>query len=150
MFIRVKTINNTPYAYLVETVKGRQKVRKYLGRVYEAEKGTHAVSDVPASGKEGLLLSLVAVQLQQHGFLPTKNGFQKESLAFSSYVFIAKNREAVLKLNEGYLCSFTLQRILTFRKTDDVVKDGRQLASYFLEAGIPVAEEQFVQFYLLC
>jgi len=57
------------------------------------------------------------------------------------------SKDAVLKLNEGYLCSFTLDRILKFEKSENVKKDAQVLAKYFLEAGLLINQQTFVSFY---
>ena len=58
-------------------------------------------------------------------------------------------KEAVIKTNDAYLSTFTLQRILKFKKSDDLNKDAQELAKYFLEAGLSVSQDHFIAYYQL-
>ncbi len=153
-FIRIKKINHAPYAYLVESVATangpRQKVKKYLGRVHVREKQSSTSCTSPAQTKKELLLALANQELANHGFVKKGGKYTDKRLSFSrSLRLVRKNKETVLALNDGYLCSFTLRRILSFRPTDDITQDAKTLAKHFLDAGIPISEEQFVQYYQL-
>ncbi len=155
-YIRIKKINNTPYAYLVESVNTssgpRQKVKQYLGRVFSLEqknKGSFVVSD--SKNKKQLLQGLILSELEPRGFKAKDNLYCFDKVVFNpSSLTINKsssNKSAVLALDNGYLCNFTLQRIIDFKKSKDFAKDGHVLAKYFLEAGLPIKEEDFVKFY---
>ena len=157
-YIRIKKINSTPYAYLVKsenTAKGpRQKVKQYLGRVYELKKQKEVENVVDCSkNKKELLSGLIANELVSLGFKEKKGGFHSERLHFNSSALSFKKKSSkknvVLSLNDGYLCNFTLQRILNFKKSKDLNKDAHTLAKYFLEAGLQVSREDFVRFYEL-
>ncbi len=157
-YIRTKTINNAPYAYLVESTStssgSRQKVKKYLGRVHSFSKDNeNSLSSIAVKNKESFVLALVERELQNHGFLFSKECYRKDNIQFSSQDFSLQNaknsKDIVVAMNEGYLCEFTLHRLLQFKRTKNVDNDAPILAKHFLEAGIPITPEQFVQFYEL-
>ena len=161
-YIRTKIINNQKYAYLVESKAAfsgpRQKVEQYLGRIYDLEKNNlhsdeNVINKKPILSGKNILLNLTLDELQQHGFVKKKDNYVYDKLIFSPQHFSLskKNKsslkEAVIALNDGYLCSFTLQRIANFKKTKDFSKDAYSLAKYFLEAGLQISQEDFVKFY---
>ena len=155
-FIRIKKISSNKYAYLVEstnTNKGpRQKVKQYLGRVHELEKNdeTNVESNYNPNTKKEILSSLILPELSSRGFSKNKDKFQHKSLLFCprELSITKKNgKEAILAVEEGYLCSYTLQRLLNFKKSKDLNSDALKLAKYFLEAGLAISEEKFVKFY---
>ena len=154
-YIRIKIIKDKPYAYLVEnknTSSGpRQKVKQYLGRVYELEQKEMRKVDKEVNTKEQLLLGLILFELKSFGFKKKGGDLYNENLTFSSSDFslTKKGKNVIIKSNGGYLCSFTLQRIISFKKTKDFNKDAYTLAKYFVEAGLMVSEEEFVKFYQL-
>ena len=155
-YIRVKKISNKPYAYLVEsqsTKRGpRQRVKQYLGRVHTVEQQERVESTVSGKTKEAFLRSMVLRELELAGFKEKGTKFSLDKLNFCPQEFTLRkknNKEAIIKLNEGFLCSFTVDRLHKFAKSKDVNKDGLLLAKYFLESGLTVSEEEFVQFYQL-
>ena len=158
VYIRVKKINKYLYAYLVENISTssgpRQKVRQYLGRVHELEKSKEVEDSFNGHSKEEILLNLVIPELKVRLFKEKKDQWINKNLFFDTKQFTLKkttktktSKDAILKLNEGYLCSFTLERILKFEKSQDVKKDAQILAKYFLEAGLQINQELFVSFY---
>lgn len=159
-YIRIKKKSNNSYAYLVEsknTPQGpRQKVKRYLGKVYDAKKTESTKTVIQQDQKTDFLQSLTLRELQQHGFQPQKQQWyyttnDNISLIFSpkTLTLQCKQKEAILAINDGFLSSFTLQRIKRFRKTDDLQRDATLLAHYFLEAGILISQQEFVDYYQL-
>jgi hypothetical protein len=157
-YIRTKKINNHLYAYLVENVsteKGpRQKVKQYLGRVYKFEKNSELKDIQEGNNKKEILLHLIIPELKAMGFKKKDQIFQLKNLSFDLEKFSLIKRtksktvkEAIIALNEGYLSSFTIQRILEFKKSKDVNKDAPKLGKYFLEAGLMIPPETFVKYY---
>ena len=58
---------------------------------------------------------------------------------------ILKNKKnAVLAINEGYLCNLSLKNLMEFKTEDDEQKDGYRFARAFVEAGIKVPQDIFV------
>ena len=157
-YIRTKKINGNKYAYLVEIIntdKGpRQKVKQYLGRVHELEKKKEIGDINEGNTKEEILLNLIVPELSGRGFKE-----REHNLAYKNFIFNPKDfsltkktknktsKEAVISLEEGYLSSFTVQRIINFQKTKNLNEDAHQLAKYFLEAGLQINQELFVRFY---
>src|SRR3989338_1950293 len=155
-FIRIKRINGREYAYLVENklykrgFKGkgkgpRQSVSKYLGRVYAFSKandiGFYALKEVSdingylkKTARERVIKDLVEWELSRHNI--DKVEFMVD---FSDKRIVKKNRDISLKINEGFLNSFTLSRLFNMRSND-----GYYLAKCFVEAGIEIPKEVFV------
>ena len=156
-YIRIKKINNKNYAYLVETQKTirgpRQKVKKYLGRVYDFEKnGFNNGPNINQKSKKKFLQELIIEELISFGF-KNKNRLSNKKIMFCPNNFtitkVKNNKEAVIRSNDGYIASFTLQRLLNFKRTDNLDQDANNLAKNFLEAGINISEENFIKFYQL-
>jgi len=165
MFIRVKNIKNKkgkvyPYAYLVDNKwykrgnkeKGRgsrQKVKKYLGRVYsfskENDKGFFEhlkIEDIEGyvkNDKNKIINDMVEWEFFRHNI--DKEEFFVD---FSNKKVLRWDKEVSLKLNEGLLNSYTLSRLSRFKFTGEEREDGFKMAKYFVEAGIEVPKEVFV------
>ena len=155
-FIRIKKINRNEYAYLVENkwykrgFKGkgrgsRQSVSKYLGRVYffatandtdfYSFKGIQNIEEyLKTTARERVIEDLVEWELSRHNV--DKVEF---TVDFSNKKIVKKKREISLKMNEGFLNSFTLSRLFNMRSND-----GYYLAKCFVEAGIEIPKEVFV------
>ncbi len=157
-YIRIKTISNQKYAYQVEIVstpKGpRQKVKQYLGKIYSLESIQELDTIILGTKKQDLLQNLILAQLKSLGFQEKDNFLTFQDLIFSpeDFTFIKKTKTnkkqaAVLSLNQGYLSTFTLQRIINFKKSKNLNQDAQNLAKYFLEAGLPISKELFVKYY---
>jgi len=165
MFIRVKNIKNKkgkvyPYAYLVDNKwykrgnkeKGRgsrQKVKKYLGRVYSFSKENDGgffehlkienIKGYVKKDKNKIINDMVEWEFFRHNI--DKDEFFVD---FSNKKVLRCDKEVSLKLNEGLLNSYTLGRLLRFRFTGEEREDGFKMAKYFVEAGIEVPKEVFV------
>ncbi|MBT6773744.1 hypothetical protein HOA91_00080 [Candidatus Woesearchaeota archaeon] len=157
-YIRTKKISGNKYAYLVEIIstdKGpRQKVKQYLGRVHDFEKNKEISEINQGNTNKEILLNLIIPELEARGFKEKKNNlvyknfiFNSEKITLSKKSKNKTNKEAVIGSEEGYLSTFTFQRILNFQKGKDFNKDAHQLAKYFLEAGLQINQELFVKFY---
>ncbi len=153
-FLRTKKINSNSYCYLVQnkhTKKGpRQKVKKYLGRAIKFEQKKEFPFTLPIkTNKSQLLQSLIIWELKKHNFKVKNNFYQHKNLTYcpKTHQILNKKKEAALQLNEGFLCSFTINRILKFKKSGDFQKDAYKLAKYFVEAGIKIPQEVFIGVY---
>ena len=176
-FIRTKIISGKEYAYLVENkwykrgFKGkgkgpRQRVSKYLGRVYcfnkekdidfynfkkinimknedfQDTENQRFLCDLEQylkenkNNKTGIFRDLVEWELFRHSI--DKEEFL---IDFSNKKVINKknNKEISLRMNEGFLNSFTLSRLFNLK-----MGSSYYLAKAFVEAGIEVPEEVFV------
>lgn len=146
-FLRVKKIKGNDYAYLVEnkwTSSGpRQSVKRYLGRVYKIKgRGKYMVKD--KDGRKDFLLELIRFELGK-----IKSGLEKEKIGFDEkkMMFFKGKRNCVLGLNQGYMCDYTLRRILNFKKKGDLEADSVKLAKFFIEAGFDVPQEHFIEYF---
>jgi len=156
-FLRSKKVNGQKYCYLVEnkhTVNGsRQKVKKYLGKVVRLEKKSGEFRfNLDGSDKREIIGLLVKWELGRHGFKLDAGVYDNEGVVFDPKNFKTNcGRKAVtLGINEGFLCDFTLRRLLRFKNSGDFQKDAVKLAKYFVEAGIEVPQEVFVEYYKKC
>ena len=153
-FLRTKKINNNTYCYLVQnkhTKKGpRQKVKRYLGKAVRLEPNQEVEFEFPEKpSKPQILNSLIAWELKKHDFKLKNNLYQHKNITFNpkTHQILNREKEAALHLNEGFLCSFTVKRILNFKKTNDFQKDAHKLAKFFVEAGINIPQEVFIRVY---
>jgi len=157
-FIRTKKINGKEYAYLVENKwykrrhkgknKGpRQKVTKYLGRVYVFDKVNDEdfltfkkINDLEQylkknnNSKNRIFEDLVEWELFRHSI--NKEEF---TIDFSNKKIMKGGKEVSLRMNEGFLNSFTLNRLFNLKSGDSYY-----LAKCFVEAGIEIPKEVFV------
>ena len=155
-FVRIKKINNAEYAYLVENkwykrgFKGkgkgsRQTVSKYLGRVYYFGKANEQgffrhknIIDPKQylidNNSEEIIKDLIRWELHRHNI-----DINEFSINFSNKRVMKGKKEVSLRINEGFLNSYTLRRLFNLRKEDSFY-----LAKCFVEAGIEVPKEIFV------
>ena len=159
MFIRIKKLKGKEYAYLVEntwTDKGpRQKTKKYLGRCFSLDKIENKsfaeyfnvdIEDFIYSNNFKKTLSMLfELELINHGFEKLK----KDDLIAYPKQFKVKNslgKEVVLKINEGFLCSYNIKKILNFKFKDEE-EDAYKFAETFLIAGFNVEKEVFIEIF---
>jgi hypothetical protein len=162
MFIRTKRIYKNKYAYLVENLweKGtRQKVRKYLGRVFEfkplremdffrhyniSEPGKY----ISGKGFKAVVCELAEFELIRHGFRRQENAIVNGRVVFEPETLRAihgkTGKSAVIALNEGFLCKETLHSLINFRFDSDEKELGYRFARAFVDAGLIVPKELFV------
>ena len=152
-FIRIKNINGKEYAYLVEnkwfkrSFKGkskgsRQKVSRYLGKVHYLDKTNNEdflnfkkisnLEDYLKNHKNQIIKDLVEWELFRHDI---DNSF---IINFDNKRVMKRNKEATLRINEGYLNSYTLSRLFISRSNDSYY-----LAKCFVDAGIEIPKELF-------
>lgn len=151
MFLRLKKIKGKEYCYLVENSrKSRQKVKKYLGAAVHLESQQHLFEFHGANkNAEDMLRDIVIWELAKAGFFGEGEVLQKNNILFhkEKMKLRREGRKVVLALNEGYFCDFTLKRILSFRKGGDIKKDSVELARRFVDAGLNVPKEVFIEFF---
>jgi len=159
-FIRTKKISGKEYAYLVSNKwykrrhkgknKGpRQKVSKYLGRVYYFNKVNDKdfltfknIKDLEQylknnhNNKNQIFKDLVEWELWRHSI--NKEEF---TIDYSNKKIINKNNNKMvsLRINEGFLNSFTLNRLFGLRSGSSYY-----LAKCFVEAGVEIPKVVFV------
>lgn len=153
-FVRTKTIGGKPYAYLVENRweqgRARQSVTQYLGRVFVPERTTTVIApDVAPHGFKTAVESLLLAELLNAGFERKDNALSRESILIDTTDWSIRNKgkPAVVKLNDGFLCTYTAQQLLGFVPDDNEQQTGYALARRLVEAGLAVPRETFVKLF---
>jgi hypothetical protein len=173
-FIRKKTINGTDYAYLVKnrwTDKGSRQKAKYLGKLVEFEvvndfefvcyiKNRFKIDILQffRKRKVDILDGIIQYELMKRGFkLGERKILGEKQNVLNSGKFYYKNRqvlkvsnnkEVVAEMNEGFLCSYALKKLLKLSPGGyDEREKGIVLAKALLEAGLNVEKEMFVHFF---
>lgn len=168
MFIRIKNREqggrSLSYAYLVSSKhrkKGaKQKVAKYLGKVYSFERSKNKSFDEFVSGSaqafislkplKTSLMSLVKLELENHDFMKiSKNKYAKGNLIVNfttkDVKDISNNKPVCIALNDGYLTSYTLSKMLNFKAPEALERDvGKAMAKRILAAGVLLDQSVFV------
>jgi hypothetical protein len=176
VFIRIKKLkkksgNIYNYAYLVENKwkkrakgkkKSRQKVKGYLGRVYNIDKKSDidflesfSIESfdkyIDSKGKKDIIIDLVKYELLKHGFDEVgslvSNGeifFDLDKVELSVLEGLKRKPGIVLSLNEGFMCKETIRRLTHFYVEGTEEEVGYKFAKAFVEAGIDVPKEIFV------
>lgn len=162
MFVRTKKIKRQKYAYLVQNKwvdgKVKQRVKKYLGKVFSPEKTKETpfyehYSDYPRKGPPEVIRDIVRLELINHGFaILDDKTLSKEDVIVNvakCKVKTKNNKNAVLVLNNSYLHNKKLKELVNFKKEEkeEEATPGTRLAKAFLEAGMNVDKEIFVQLY---
>jgi len=147
------------YAYLVENKwykrrKGaRQKVKAFLGRVYQPSLANDVgffehfkIQDIDNYVKEknvnDIKKDLIAWEFFKHNI---KEG--EFFIGFSEKIIRKYNNKAVIKMNEGYLCDYTLRKLINFRFKAEEEHAGMALAKVFVDAGLQIPQELFVRLF---
>lgn len=168
MFIRIKKIKGLEYAYLVKSVwkdkTARQKVVQYVGKVYILNKTNPASfetfckeenKNLENADIKTIIQALMEWTLWQSGF--TKDPLiQKKWLLNSGKIvgdpeklkITSAKKEITLKLNDGYMNSFTLKELLNIqltKKTEEQRQAATLLAKAFVDAGIQVPQDIFIE-----
>lgn len=155
-FIRTKKIDGKDYAYLVENkwykrkVKGkgcgsRQKVSKYLGRIFSFnrketidffpfKKINNLEEYLKNNSKNKIIKDLVEWELWRHNI--NKDDI---TIDYANKKITKNNKKVSLRINEGFLNSFTLNRLFGLRAGNSYY-----LAKCFVEAGVEIPKEVFV------
>lgn len=156
MFLRIKKIKGNEYAYFSEnrwmkrTKQVRQETKKYLGRVFRFEKQKEAsfvFDDSLESLSPGeLIRKVICHELGNHGFEPEKGKLCKDGcfVDLKANKVLGKNGKSVaLGMNNGFLSDYTLGRLFTYNK----IENSYDLAKLFVEAGLDVPKDAFVEIY---
>jgi len=164
VFIRQKRIKKSYYAYLVENIwtkKGsRQQVKAYLGRIVDLEpdekKFTDTLSNiqdyVTQNSITQIVHELITFELRRSGFNETLTlGNLKFEIKTYSTTLLRKDGKPgniILKSHDGYICKETISPLLAFNPMgEDDREDATILAKLFVEAGLQVPKELFIELY---
>jgi len=157
-FVRVKRIKGHKYAYFVEntwTSAGpRQQSKKYLGKVVEFEPSSEGASKawikedfanyLEKSEFKAVILDMIKFEFNRRSFKEDGDILAKDSMKIDlkNSKIIDGKKPIVIRLNEGFLCEFTLKNLLSYDGEND--PSGARLASFLVNAGLNVEEEVFI------
>ena len=152
-FVRIKKVKKWKYAYLVENKwedsAAKQKVKQYLGRVHSLENiaGKSLENDIDKMNFKESVVELLKFELMKNGFDEEKGVLKKEGLLvnFEKGEFLDGKKPVVFESNEGFICSFTFDNIMNFKKSKTEEETGLRLAEGILEAGISIPHDVFVK-----
>lgn len=167
VFIRKKKIYGQEYAYLVTnkwTDKGSRQKAKYLGKVLSIApldektfgdyitqaQGVDLATFIKNHTKEEIVSELIKHELTRRSFKPETE--DPSSMSNGVYCYKDKklfkkksSKEVILEMNEGFLCSHSLDKLLNAKITGyDEREKGIKLAKVLLEAGLKADKEIFV------
>jgi hypothetical protein len=149
-FIRAKTIKGKEYGYLVSntwTANGsRQSVKAYLGRIICPSKAKEETIDINKLEYSDAVLALIKQELKNHGFNDSL-AKDKTKVDLENRKIINNNKSIILEMNEGYLCTYTLNHLMTLKLKGYEEQAGTQLATALVEAGLKLSQETFVQLF---
>ncbi|MBI2499347.1 hypothetical protein HYV88_03845 [Candidatus Woesearchaeota archaeon] len=152
------------YAYLVsikhrKTKTPKQKVKKYLGRIYKLEKKKNKTfkdfiaQDLDLYFKSNSLTKikkdLIKLELLNYGFLE----ISKEVFVFNDFKVnlnkpgvLDKNKEISLEINNNFINSYTLNRILNYTPPKNLsqLQLAKEYANSLLSLGLTLQEDVFV------
>ena len=163
MFIRTKKIKNNDYAYIVENKwikkKVRQKVKKYLGRVYKFQKAQdvdffqyHNIQDsgkyIKKSSKTRIIRDLIKCELKKHEFTQNNsNIWQKDKCIINLNTIKIQNKKSksvALAFNQGLLTEYAVKKLINIKKDENTTYT---LAKAFVEAGLDIPRDLFIKYY---
>ncbi len=141
MFIREKKVKNNKYAYLVSNKwcgkASRQKVIKYLGKIIIVDKKEQPKIDNTKTPKKRIWDLIIK---------ETK-GIDGLQIRKKPFLVRINNKNCVLKLNKGYLCSYTIKELFRSLDEPDSTRSGLVLAQAIIQAGLRITSEDFIKLY---
>ena len=165
MYIRVKTIKKQEYGYLVQSkwnkkqATSKQKFSQYLGRIYKPERqykltlmSINKIQDLNeylnSRDYQQILRGLISVDLLNHNLNRNKDVFSDTDYYIDLVnlkVYNKKLNPCVVKINNGYLCDYTLKKLFDIKPTNtNEIQFGKELAHVVIEAGIGIEKDLFV------
>ena len=151
MFVRTKQIKGNDYAYLSEnkwskrSKKVKQSTKKYLGRVYRFDKVEDIEFDYDSSNVSDMIRAVVSWELRKHGFKENKDVLERDDcfVDLKERRVYGKRGRIAIAMNDGLLADYTMRRLFHYTR----IKDGYDYAKKFVEAGLNVPKEVFVEIY---
>jgi len=150
---RVSNGKNLDYAYLVENSYRRngpkQKVKKYLGRIYKFDIVKDVDIEVVDGSYKKLLSSLFDNELRKHGFVLKDNVYVcgECSVDLNNLKFWGiKGNKIVIQINAGFICEYSLNELfnLNFNEGEEFKKG---FAKKLVLSGLDIKPEVFVELY---
>lgn len=172
MYIRSKkrklnSGNIVEYAYLVsikhrKTKTPKQKVKKYLGRIYKLEKkDTKSFQEFinqdldlyfKSKPLKKIKKDLIKLELQNYGFLE----ISKDILKFNDFKVnltkikvLDKTKQISLEINNNFINSYTLNKILNYTPPRNLsqLQLAKEYANSLLSLGLTLPEDVFVRLF---
>lgn len=162
MYLRTKIRTNKSkksyvYAYIAEIRrkkgKPKQKIVKYLGRVYIFPKKENKEAIININGSlEDIFSSLIKTELQNHDFKELKEKLVKEDieidLKHATIIHSQTGKKVCLKLNEGILCEETMKNLIEFNPPKQTMKEiSKYFARRIVECGLNAPEGTLIQIF---
>ncbi|HLD89005.1 MAG TPA: hypothetical protein VI894_02250 [Candidatus Nanoarchaeia archaeon] len=169
MYIRIKKIKGREYAYNVRNVwtnKGpRQKTIGYLGKLIRVGKLVKANDqkkqdfatyladkkiNINDLSYEPLINELARFELINCGFQRENSILRKDYFVvdLANKKVLSRKKNAVIALNDGFLCETTLNALLDFVPKGEYDEEiGLELAKLLVSTGLDVQKEFFVVLY---
>ena len=153
MFIRIKKIKGGEYAYLVENTwkrkTSRQTVKEYLGKVVHlTEHEIPFTESIEALPFREAALRIIHWQLERCGFVNGENHpdyrYNKEQHQITSK---RTGKTVVLKSHDGYLSKPSIEHLISYIPVGTEEEIAYDLARAFVECGIHLEHELFVQLF---
>jgi hypothetical protein len=165
MYIRIKTLKNQKYAYLVKNKRyktkptPKQKTIKYLGRVHTPFK-QHSLQlhknlefYFKNNNSKQILKDLIILELKNHNFKELPNNIYKQNNLTIDLnkltITNTKNNIISLEINEGFLNNYTLNELFKYKHQFEtpLMQQGTILANLLISAGIKIDEEIFLRLF---
>lgn len=165
MFLRIKKRINPSgktyeYAYWVANKyrkrrkMPKQKVKKYLGRVYKFKKALNQEIEVIETEKTTFrqnILLLIKNELKNYEFEEKEGFWQKENCQINveqGLCIDEKGKNICIAINEGFLHATTITALIDFKPKEDLEREiGKQLGNTLISAGIRPKEAVFIELF---
>lgn len=162
MFVRVKKRKNKnkkerAYLYLVKSKyhklkkEPKQKTLAYLGRIYASETVSASQlihEETPQKSIRSTIEVMLAVMGYTKHYRLWKKHYPTGEITVDpavGKVTAAATQKAVLAVNDGFWCDFTLQRLLNMKMPETTeIGMGKYLAKSLVEAGLRPAQKDFL------
>lgn len=165
MFLRSKKRKNLSgktyeYGYLVANKyrkrgkSPKQKVKKYLGRVFRFEKEINneieAIEILKTTFKQNIVL-LIKNELKNYGFKEKEGFWTKENSTVNieqTLCIDQQGKNICIAINEGFLHNATLKELIDFKPKEGLEREiGKQLGNALVSAGIKPKEAVFIELF---
>lgn len=165
MFIRVKRRTNPSgktyeYGYLVANKYRKrrkipkQKVKRYLGRVYRFEKiADQEIGSIDAEKTPFVqnIRVLIQNELKNHGFQEKEGFWEREPCIVNIEQGLCMDQQGkniCIAINDGFLHTTTITNVIAFKPKEGLEKEiGKQLANALISAGIRPKEAVFISLF---
>lgn len=131
--------------------KPKQRVKKYLGRVYTVEKIVQErKAEWPTTIQE-MLKEMIRRELKNHGFEEKgqerwMNGDLEVDINAKTVKNTLTGKNVSIQLNQGILCHETLTRLIEYTIPEENIKGiGKDFAKSIVEAGIEASNESIIE-----